>query len=161
MSCRVNTVLKKVSNYTCTYVPIYQPTHTYLLPRLYLPNIKSYLNSWSLCLQTVTFDATFSDAPYVIISASHNSHHGNMPQEYNSIATWVEVSSQFPEAALTISWATRTANNRFIILQTWKWSRKYFFVWFIFFFLFRISTHSNAEFVWRSCIHHMAMIRWQ
>lgn len=45
--------------------------------------------NYAFC-KTVTFDATFSDAPYVIISASHNSHHGNMPQEYNSIATWVE-----------------------------------------------------------------------
>ncbi|CAH3038596.1 unnamed protein product, partial [Porites lobata] len=57
------------------------------------PELLSVTN-YAFCL-TVSLTSIFSEAPFVIVSGSHSTHHGRMPIEHNSIATWVENINMF------------------------------------------------------------------
>ncbi|KAK2556579.1 hypothetical protein P5673_021492 [Acropora cervicornis] len=55
----------------------------------YAPVESLSVTNYAFC-KTLKFDVFFSATPYVIVSAYHNSDLGFMPEEHNSIATWVE-----------------------------------------------------------------------
>lgn len=46
-------------------------------------------SNYAFC-QTVMFNLTFYETPFVIVSASHSTLQGNTPAEFNSISTWIE-----------------------------------------------------------------------
>ena len=82
----------------------------------------------NLSWQTVSFTSIFSEAPFVIVSGSHSTHHGSLPIEHNSIATWVEVRREthfviyweiFPNSARShwLLWGHMTSNNETVFCQ--------------------------------------------
>ena len=88
----------------------------------------------NLSWQTVSLTSIFSEAPFVIVSGSHSTHHGRMPIEHNSIATWVEVRREthfviyweiFPNRARShwLLWGHMTSNNETVFCQN-LWAGK-------------------------------------
>ena len=94
----------------------------------------------NLSWQTVSLTSIFSEAPFVIVSGSHSTHHGRMPIEHNSIATWVEVRR---ETHFVIYWEIFPTGRALIgyFEVTWHLTMKLFSA--------KISERAKSQNLWR------------